>query len=156
MNTSSILIGLAILAGVVLPFVILSIRKRNKENQSIKEFIQTGFKYGLELSETEHWNNRLLGIDPIKRKILFRQTEAEEFTETVIDLNEVKSCTLLVTNLQSVGANQVPDKIEIAFKQKNNKPLENLQIFDSETDSVVYAELEIAEKWTKIINEAIR
>lgn len=156
MNSSSIIIGLAILAVVILPFIVISIRNRSKENQNIKEFIQTGLKYGLELAETEQWSDHLLGLDPVKRKILFRQVNNDQFTETLFDLNEAKSCTLLVTNLQSAGAGQAPDKIEIVFRQKGGKAIENLQIFNSDFDSIVYTQMEIGEKWTKLINEALR
>ncbi|MBK6525381.1 MAG: hypothetical protein IPO32_11790 [Crocinitomicaceae bacterium] len=156
MNSASIIIGLAILAAVILPFVILSIRKRNKDYQNIQEFINTGLKYGLELSETEQWSDRLLGLDPVKRKILFRQFNNDQFTETIFDLNEAKSCSLLVTNLQTAGASQAPDKIEIVFKQKGNKAVENLQLYNSETDQVVYTQFEIGEKWTKLINDSLR
>lgn len=156
MDSSSIIIGLAILALVILPFIFISIRNKNKENQNVKEFIQTGLKYGLEFSETEHWSNCLLGLDPIKRKILFRQINELQFTETVFDLNEVRSCSLLVTNLQIAGASQAPDKIELVFQPKNNKAVDNLQLYNSETDHVVYTQLEIGEKWTKLINESLR
>jgi hypothetical protein len=94
MDLSSVIIGLAILALVILPFIFISMRNKNKENQNVKEFIQTGLKYGLELSETEQWSNHLLGLDPVKRKILFREFNEQQFNETVFDLNEVKSCTL--------------------------------------------------------------
>jgi hypothetical protein len=156
MDSSSVIIGLAILALVILPFIFISMRNKNKENQNVKEFIQTGLKYGLELSETEQWSNHLLGLDPVKRKILFREFNEQQFNETVFDLNEVKSCTLLVTNLQVAGASQSPDKIEIVFTQKNNKTVDNLQLFNSEMDHVVYTQFEIGEKWTKLINESLR
>lgn len=156
MDSSSIIIGLAILALVTLPFLIISIRNRSKENQNIKEFIQTGLKYGLELSETEQWGNRLLGMDPVKRKILYRQFNDDQFTETLFDLSEAKSCTLLVTNLQVAGASQAPDKIEIVFKQKGSKTIDNLQLFNSDIDQIVYTQFEIGEKWTKLINETLK
>jgi hypothetical protein len=156
MNSSSIIIGLAILALVIIPFVLIAIRNKKKENQNIKEFIQTGLKYGLEFSETEQWGDRLLGMDPMKRKILFRQFNSDQFTETIFDLNEANSCSLLVTNLQSAGASQSPDKIEIVFRQKGNKAIENLQLFNSEFDHIVYTQFEIGEKWTKLINESLR
>lgn len=156
MDSSSIIIGLVILALVILPFIYFSTRNKNKENKNVKEFIQTGLKYGLEFSETEQWGNCLLGLDPVKRKILFRQFSGDQFTETVFDLNEVKSCSLLVNNLQSAGTSQAPDKIELVFQPKNKKAVENLQLYNSETDHVVYTQLEIGEKWTKLINESLR
>lgn len=155
MNLSSAYIGIGILALIILPFYLSSLKRKKNSNRLTKEFIACGLKYGIELSETDHWKDRLIGLDNLKRKLLFRHSNDGDFTETLIDLNDVSSCSVEISYLKTLESEKAIDRIEILFKMKN-KSLVSVSIYNSETDMMVYSELEIAEKWLKACQELLR
>lgn len=150
MDTSAY-IGIGILALVIAPFLIGYLkRKKNKENL-VKEFIKTGFKYGIEISQTDTWKNRLIGYDSIKKKLLF-SFRSDEYIEVLIPLSEVISAEIRTSYLNNFE--KVIDKIqlEIKFKTgKNETSIENFNFYDSENDGTIDFELILANKWREII-----
>src|SRR5687768_14621271 len=154
MNASSIYIGLAIAALIALPFIIGALRGRAKEKTITREFIETGLKYGIDISETETWNDRVIGLDSVGKKLLFRHTLKAEFTETLIDLNLVADCTSETKFLKTAGEERVIESIQLIFKMKNGRT-DALSIYHADLDMNVYSEVQIAEKWTQKVRELL-
>jgi len=156
MDLSSLYIGLLILALIALPFFLLTVIRKKRETLLQKQFIAKGIKYGIEIKETDQWKDRQIGMDSIKLKVLFTHFINEEITETLIDLKNIQSCGVETIWLKNDSASSAFDTIKINFKSKSGLDISSLSIFESEIDSIAYFELQIAEKWVKLINELLK
>lgn len=155
MDLPSLYIGIAIIAAILLPFFLISRRQKKRENLLQKKFIENGLKYGVEITETEQWKDRNLGLDSVKKKLIFRHFINQEMTETLIDLSNFNRALLETSMLGSADSATAFDKINVRLKSKTGNKDEMISFFKSETDSIMYFELQLAEKWVKLINEVL-
>jgi hypothetical protein len=155
MNLPSLYIGLAIVVLILLPFIIGALRGQAKAKSITREFYETGIKYGIDISETETWNNRVMGLDVKSKKLLFRHTHNNELTETLIDLNTVSSCNSEINYMKSGADDKIIETIRLIFKMKPSKTTETISVYDADLDLNVYTEVQIAEKWVQHVNEMI-
>ena len=156
MDLPSLYIGIAIIALILLPFFFVSRKQKKQEKLVLKQFIEHGFKYGIELTETEQWSDRILGVDTLKRKIIFRHYTHEEMNETLVDLNKHSQAILEKSMLGNEDTSTAFDTILVRLKSKTGREDEIISFFKSETDSIMYFELQLAEKWVKLINELLK
>lgn len=95
----SIFIVAAILVGTLAAICLLLIFvDRNQKRKQVKERIyrltELGTEYNLVLSSQELFNDGIIGLDGINRKLLVLKESPAGHTNQVVDLNEVKSCSL--------------------------------------------------------------
>lgn len=155
METSSIIIGLCILGAVIIPFYLASKRRKKSENSLVREFLATGLKYGIEISETEVWKDRILGIDTTSKKLLYRYKPNGNLTETLVDLKTTASCSPEISYLKSTGDEQVIESINLNFKMKKDHSIVSLSVYESDSDLMIYSEYEISQKWSKICTDLL-
>ena len=156
MNLPSLYTGLAIVVLILLPFIIGAIRGRKKAKMITREFLETGHKYGIAISETETWNDRVMGLDKDSKKLLFRHTSASAgLTEKLIDLSDVLTCTTETSYLRSSESDKVIESIRLVLRNKLNRGTEVLSVYNAELDLNVYSEVQIAEKWNSKINACL-
>lgn len=155
MEISSIIYGLLILLACLSPFIIIAQLKSNKRNKEINEFKKYGYKYGIELTDVDQWPNHLIGLDSLKKKILFVEKYPNQHEEIILNLNDYKSCELIRKDLGS-GANASIDRIQLSFISKKDKASTVVQFYDSEKNSAMYFELGLAKKWCTLVNDSIQ
>ena len=96
----STIIVATILVGTVIAICLLLIAIANKQkiktmNQLLDRFSRLGTTHNLCFSSQEVLNKSVIGIDGIRRKVLvLTQVDDTSFTDRMLDLEEVKSCTL--------------------------------------------------------------
>jgi hypothetical protein len=95
----STLIVAAIIVGFILAICLLLRfidRKQNKDRKKelLNHFVQSGTNNGLKLSSQEILNSGIIGLDGIQRKLLILNGHNGEFNSQVIDLDEVKTCSV--------------------------------------------------------------
>ena len=155
MNLSSLYVGLAIVVLILLPFIIGALKGKAKTKKITKEFLDAGKQKGMTFSETQAWNDRVIGIDPKAKKLLFKHNNPANSSESLIDLEQVLSCIHEVKFHKVMEENKVIETIWLIFKMKNGSGTKQISVYDADLDMNVYSELEIAEKWTAKINELI-
>jgi len=162
----STLIVAAILVGsvVLICFLLISIHNKHKReamNNLLKHFSQLGTENNLSFSSQEVLNNCVLGLDGINRKILVVIREGELFSSFLIDMNEVKSCTVKkiygsinVGDLKDHKLEQYLDKIILLFEY-NSKPSVEI-VFYKNHHNHIYETQELEQKakhWEAILSK---
>lgn len=155
MEITSIIYGLLILLACLSPFIIIAQLKSNKTNKEINEFKKHGYKYGIEITDVDNWPNHLIGLDSLKKKLLYVEKYADQVDEIILDLNEYKSCEMIRKDV-GAGLNTSIDKIQLNFLSKNGSATTVLNFYHSEKNSAMYFELSLAKKWCELVNDIIK
>ena len=123
----STLLVAAIIVGslAAICFVLVSIHNKHKReamNNMLKHFSQLAMENNLNFSSQEVLKNSILGLDGISRKIIVVSKEEDFYTSLLIDLTEVKNCTvkkiygtIKVGDLKSNKLEQYLEKIILHF-----------------------------------------
>lgn len=96
----STLLVAAILVGIVAAVILLLVsldktQKRKSMNQLLHAFHQKGSEHHLTFSSQELLKSTIIGLDGLHRKLLvLEQWEEGAFSTLLIDLKDVKSCSL--------------------------------------------------------------
>ncbi len=148
---------LAIIAMGGIPFVIMNRRSHNKNLRSLNNLKALANESGAEIVSHNIWNDNSIGLDPQAKKLFFINKIQLIDMNTVIDLRDVLKCTLLTTSRNektNEGSQRVIDKVDINISFRNKKkPDTFMTCYNSSIDGMILnGELQLAEKWVKIIN----
>ncbi len=159
MDTTTTIIGLALLAIGVLPFVFLGRKRKKIEKKYMQTFLSFVEHNGCTVSKKEQDGNMIIGLDEHNNRLFFLSTNLNEYTPIVVDLNFVKSSTIVKTKKEGVHDDEGVygiAKIELCFiPAKLNQQTINLEIFDAKKKAEMSSEMLFAREWTKIINDHI-
>jgi hypothetical protein len=157
MDTGAALIVLGILAIIVLPFIIHSLYKKQKDVKFLKDFISLAEKEKIVISQKELWNNcYIIGIDNISKKLLYTNKRREIVEEILIELTEVDKCRIANINRTlkgQSGSSNISDRLELVFTFRNSDiPEKVLEFYDSKEFMPTDKENSIIENWLQIVN----
>ncbi|GAA4750355.1 hypothetical protein [Flavisolibacter ginsenosidimutans] len=164
----STLFIVAIIIGVIAGVCVLLVsidnkQKRTAMNDLLQRFSQLGSDHNLSFSSQEVLKDGVIGLDGMHRKLAVLQKRNEDgFHSNVIDLNDVKTCsvkrqygTIGGSDLQTKKPEQFLEKIVLRFELANGgEPMEVM--FYNHIDHVIYqiAELENkAKHWEAILSK---
>ncbi|MGB5556067.1 MAG: hypothetical protein WBM83_15535 [Flavobacteriaceae bacterium] len=153
MQTTFIILSLALVAMVFVPFFLMSSIGK-KETKKLKSIGKTSVSsHNLKISQQEIWADHYLGIDTDQKKLLYLQVNESDKKELLIDLKTVKDCN----KIEKIQAIKTKDKIEnrlerldleVIFKN-GTKTL--LNFYDSEKMYSEDYEVNRLEKWKQLI-----
>lgn len=162
----STIIVAAILVGSVVAICLLLISNHNKHkreamNNLLKHFSQLGSENNLNFSSQEVLNNCILGLDGVNRKILVVAKEDGFYSSFIINLNEVKNCTvkkvygtIKVGDLKDHRLDQYLEKIILHFEFNRRPSVEILFYKNHENHIYEMQELEQkAKHWEAILSK---
>lgn len=156
----------AIIIGSVAGICLLLISIHNKHNREamnklLKYFRQLGAENDLNFSRQEILKNCVFGLDGVQRKILAVTREDDFLGSFIIDLREVKNCsvkqiygTIKVGDLKRARLEQYLEKIVLHFDLNNNSTAEI--IFYKHFDNHLLEALELEQKakhWDAILSK---
>jgi hypothetical protein len=133
-------------------------QKRDKKMlQELQIFAESN---NCKISQHELWNNSQIGVDETANAVFFIKKLKEKEIKQQINLNEIEKCRVInsgrtVSNKN--GSHKVVDKLDLAFTfhDKNNGEI-TIEFYNSDYDSLTLSgELQLVEKWYKIINDRI-
>lgn len=113
--------------------------------------------HGLMLAETETWNDRIIGIDPVNKKLLYISQELPQ--GEVIDLMHIKVCSVLKDGEASTGkSGKAFSKAGLRLEgdyHDNRKYY--LPFFDADRDDLLQqtAHGKLAAKWYQLVQETL-
>jgi hypothetical protein len=123
---SSIIVAAIVVGSVVaICFLLINVHNKHKReamNSLLKYFSQLGTENNLSFSSQEVLKDCIVGLDGIRRKILVVTREDGFFGSFIIDLNQVKNCTvkkiygtIKASDLKSRKLDQFLEKIILHF-----------------------------------------
>lgn len=160
MDLGTTIVGLIIILICVIPFVLMSASRRKKEKRLILSLNELALQQGRKVSLQELWNENIIGLDESETMVFSIRKAKVDIVTQAINLADVQRCRL-VKNSRTVKNNDsnfsVTEKLELAF-DRNEKGKEDsiIEFYNIEFDSsTLMGELQIIEKWNKLLNEKI-
>jgi hypothetical protein len=167
---STVLVA-AILVGTVIAICLLFITITNKQkarklNQLLNRFSELGTSHNLAFSSQEVLNNRIIGLDGINRKLLvLTQNDNQSFDDSVVNLDEVKNCTVSKIyshinygNVRNVNLEKYLERIVLHFEFTDIKDTVEI-VFYSHIDNTIYQIEEMEQKavyWKQILTKMLK
>jgi hypothetical protein len=160
MNTSTMITLAIIIAIVLVLYLLLSMNKKNKEKKRLQALTDLASEQNCSITKYEFDSKISLGLDEKNNFLFYVKTIGENTENRYINLSEVKKCKVVNTN-RTVRFNNsnsvVVERLEISF-EPNGKTVEPalLEFYNVNTDgSILNGELQLAEKWSAIVNERL-
>lgn len=152
MDTSTIIIGLIMVALCALPFI-LSNTNRKSSDQTIKKAIfELAHKNNTSILQNDFWFKTAIGINTANHQLFFYRKAKNLETSEIIDLTNYKKCSVIKLNDNS---NHI-DVLQLVLTPISSKNKEIiLDFYNSEFNPQLNGEVQLIEKWSKIINETI-
>lgn len=160
MDSGSIIFGLVVIIGIVVPIVIQNNKSKKKEKQFLNILSGLAEKNNCNLSEHELWVKGAIGIDKAAQQLFFMKKTANGEVQQVINLAEMQKCRVvnthrIVNNKES--DQKVIEKLELAFSNREpKKPDTFLEFYNTNLDNLTLnGEVQLTEKWVGIANKSI-
>jgi len=148
------------LISCVLAIMLVNRNKKKKRDQFKQTLFELADKGNCKISESDLWNNTLIGIDKAAHQLFFIRANADNKATKEISLLEIQKCRVnnssrMVTNGGST--HNVMDKIELVLSSRDPKQPETiLEFYNTNRDNLfLNGELPLSEKWAGIVNENI-
>lgn len=160
MNTSTMITVAVIIAIVLVLFMVLSMNRKNKEKKKLQVLTDLASKQNCSITKYELDSKISLGLDEKNNFLFYLKTSGENSETRYINLSEIKKCKVINTSrtLKFKNSNSVVvERIEISF-EPNVKSVEPvlLEFYKDDYDgSILNGELQLAEKWSAIVNERL-
>lgn len=164
----STLLVAAILVGsvVIICFLLIGIHNKHKReamNNLLKHFSQLGSQNNLSFSSQEILNHCVLALDGLNRKIVVVTKEENYYDSFIIDLNEIKNCTvkkiygtIKAGDLKGHKLNQYLEKIVLHFELYCKPSVEI--VFYKNIENHIYEAQELEQKakhWEAILSKML-
>jgi hypothetical protein len=151
---------LAIIAMSGIPFVVMNRRHNNKKLKSLYNLRALANESGADIVHHDMWNDNSIGLDPQLKKLFFISNVQFKEVNTIIDLQDASKCYLLNTSRSEKtikGSQKIIDKVDICISPRNKKrPDIFITFYNILNDGrILSGEIQLAEKWIKIINAEI-
>jgi uncharacterized protein YuzE len=156
MDITNTIIGIVFFSLIIIPIFIINNNVRKRKNQLLNTLNELSSDKNTKFSDTDFWSNNS-GIG-LKGDMLayFRKVEDAQVNE-VIDLKEVKKCTLVQFDKHGnvPKNNQEINKLALHLTLSNHKEI-NLVFFHVDAKNfIIGEEFRIAKKWLDIITNKI-
>ncbi|HLT51059.1 MAG TPA: hypothetical protein VKZ93_03825 [Arenibacter sp.] len=160
MNTPVILISILLVLAVFVPFFILNSSGKGASKLISKQVKQIVKGDRLKFDLKEGWGSSFIAIDRAQKTLLFAEVVNDEVVVEKIALDQVaksaiqKKLKLEKTNMGNANVLQKLDLV-ITFSTGHNETL-LLNFYNADNSYTEDYEMQRAEKWETIINEAVK
>ena len=158
MDSSIFLITAILIAITVVPFVLMGRNGKKKKKQFLSTLEALAKQHKSKISQCEFGGEFAIGLDETSNYIFFYQKNEDMERRQDIDLSEIMDCQLVKTkktvrNGNGSGKQEELDKLELSFSCiAQNKPNKRIEFYNSDQSAPLSGELELMDKWSKIIN----
>ncbi|KUO68894.1 MAG: hypothetical protein APF83_02090 [Lutibacter sp. BRH_c52] len=160
MNLGTAIVGAIFIAIFMLPFIFMLIGRKKKEKQLRQSILAIANNHNCKISQQEISDEFAIGLDETLNQLFFsKKTTGKEIAQHV-NLAEIKSCNVIKTE-HSTGNKQdsakLIDKLDLRFSFLDRKnPDISLVFYDSEENFGMDGEIQMIEKWSKIVNDRLK
>lgn len=159
MNTGLVVTGVIIVLLCVLFFIIVR-KNRQKKEKEFKALISSlAGESNCKIDVYDRWNNTMIGMDNMSRKLFFLRNAGGKAIRIMIDLSDIHMSNVVNSRWNNKGESyNATQKIELALISKEKgKPQILLELYNADYDNLtVMDELLLAEKWSNLINSTIQ
>jgi len=156
MDSERIIPGSIIVLIVIIPIILLKLRtylRKKKIVGSLKKLAQSN---DTSIVKYDQWNNSAIGLSKNGTHLFFVSINKQEEKEQAIKLSAYNKCSLINDKAGAAfkeGNYKVTNSVDLVLTGKSGE-LELINFYDPERDgSLLTGELELADRWCKIINE---
>ncbi|WP_156879191.1 hypothetical protein [Salinimicrobium xinjiangense] len=157
MKLDILIIDIALVALIVIPYILFILIGRREHNNLKNKFLNEAKYHQLRCEEVDTWNKNMMGLDKVRQKILLVQRRQTEFVTVLIELTEVKSCQIL----REVQTLKIDKRTEDILQRIHlqlilfNGSEKSVSLYNC--DDTYYQEYELlhAERWNSSINALI-
>ncbi|SFS33154.1 hypothetical protein [Lutibacter maritimus] len=152
MDSSTLIIGLVMVALCTLPFI-LSGNSRTKNEQKIKNaFFELATKNNTTILQNDIWYKSAIGINTTSNELFFYRKIKDTETSEIIQLSDYQKCKIMKLNDSS---NHIELLQLVLTSSSSNKPEIVLEFYNAELNPQLNKEVQLIEKWSKLINDTI-
>ena len=158
MDSERIILGSIIVLIVIIPIAILKIKASLKKRKVKDLLFNLAQDHKTNIIKYDHWNNSAIGLSRNSTQIFLVSNNKNEEKKQVIALSFFNNCKLVNDNAGAAfneGGYEVTNAVDLELTGKT-KPTERINFYHIQKDGdLLTDELEVAEKWCRVINESI-
>lgn len=159
MDTGSTLIGTIMIMLIIVPFIIISYRKKRKKVSLLQSLNTYAQQFNCEISEHEFCGDFLLALDESKNFVFFLKYDKDDKTFQKADLSTIEKCKTIKRNHTASLKNRtdvLTEHIDLVFlPSKKNQAAINFELYDAEKNLQLGDEIQCADKWEKLLNKRL-
>ncbi len=156
MDITNTIIGIVFFSLIIIPIFIINNNVRKRKNQLLNTLNELSSDKNIKFEDTDFWTNNS-GIGLKGDMLAFFRKEEEAQVNEVINLKEVKKCTLVQFDKHGnvPKNNHEINKLALHLTLSNHKEV-NLVFFHADAKNfIIGEEFRIAKKWLDIITSKI-
>ncbi len=154
MDLQAIIIGLVAVALCVLPILYLQIKRKQEKDVLLNSFLLIAAKQQVSVSDYALWDPFFaIAIDQQHKRLLYLSDITDPLRMVQVDLKTVATCIVEKVSSQ-VNGNLIIESIALHLRHRDGaKPRESTLLFYQKEMSLnLSGELQLAEKWKRIID----
>lgn len=158
MNTELIIISLALVMLVLLPFFLFPYIQLRDNNKLQKRFNKEAENLDLNIELKESWNLKVIGIDSVQKRLLLVQRIDNRFLVKCIDLGIVNQSHVVITHFEKIVEGKketVLEKVELEFSFIYGEEKKLVNLYDYDLNYTQDLEITHAENWNTNIKKLI-
>jgi hypothetical protein len=158
MDTGTIITGAILLAVCILPFLLLGGGKKRKK-QLLQSLSQIAEKQNCKITRHELCGDLAIGLDESANCLFFYKKIHDKETAQYAKLSGIRQCKPVSSHRQVNGKDRghsAPAKFELKLTPVDSaQPDIVLEFFNADDTLQAAGELQVMERWAKIVNERI-
>ncbi len=152
--------GIVFLALFALPFVLDRRNRAGKKKRALLSLQQLALQHQCRIDQHELCGTVALGLDKGKNAIFYIREEKDGQSSKFAHLADIRSCNLvnaLRSTKQGGAAIASTDRVQLNLLPKDASKAElYLEIFDAGSGLQLNGELQVAERWSKLIQDRLK
>jgi len=161
MDKGSIILGIAIIVLVVLPFVLPSYFKKRRENILKSRLSHMAGKAGFEISDSDVWGKiHAIGIDNRSERIIYFSKLNNSGTPDIINLNDVGGCRIVQADSgqkSQYGGPHTAYRLFLVFTFKESAREEKaIEFYNNASFAPIEHDMTLIGKWVGIVRKNLK
>jgi hypothetical protein len=152
MDSSTIIIGIIMVALCSLPFILSGSNRTKNEGKIKNSIFELAQKNNTSILQNDFWFKSAIGINTNSNELFFYRKIKDIETSEIIQLAEYQKCKVVKLNDNS---NHIELLQIVLVPNSSNKAETVLEIYNAEFSPQLNNEVKIIEKWSKLINDSI-
>ncbi|MDP3313502.1 hypothetical protein [Lutibacter sp.] len=159
MDLGTFLVGAIMIMVFVVPIVLASRSRKNKEKQILQSLQNLANEADTKISLYDLWDTTIIGMSETSHKLFFyRKTDDLEINHSV-DFHSIQKCSVHTISRTLKSNNEdyvIIDKLELCLTIIDKSKREIiLEFYNTDVSTQMNGELALVEKWNKIINNTL-
>lgn len=154
MDANTNIIALLLLLLFTFPFLLMTFKAQKKKKENLATLFHLATLHQCKIKEHEVKDDFIIALDSNYSHAFFYKKGIDIDTEEVVRLEDIEDCKVV----KKYNENQKKiERLELSFYPKNKtKGVISFDFFDININKQLTGELQLAEKWSRLINDQIK